>query len=60
MNAAPAAAWEATLRLRRRTGLMVTLGLLLFGVVWLAHLSYASLSPPTDNIEQLIWLHSLE
>lgn len=59
-NAAPAAMWEATLRLRRRAGLMVTLGLLLFGVAWLAHLSYTSLSPPTDNIEQLIWLHSLE
>jgi 4-amino-4-deoxy-L-arabinose transferase-like glycosyltransferase len=59
-SAAPVAAWEATLRLRRRAGLMVTLGLLLFGAVWLAHLSYTSLSPPTDNIEQLIWLHSLE
>ena len=34
--------------------------LLLFGAVWLAHLSYTSLSPPTDNIEQLTWVGALE
>lgn len=28
--------------------------------VWLTHLSSTSLSPPTDNIEQLNWVHSLE
>src|SRR5438132_872900 len=39
---------------------MVALGLLLFAAVWLSHLSYTSLSPPADNIEQLTWLHSLE
>lgn len=43
-----------------RPGVPVALGLLLFGVVWLTHLSYTSLSPPTDNIEQLTWVHSLE
>ncbi len=35
-------------------------GLLLFAAVWLVHLAYTSLSPPTDNIEQLTWLHSIE
>ena len=37
--------------------------LLLFGVfgsVWLWHLSSVALSPPVDNIEQLVWMHSLE
>ena len=48
------------LRSRDNAGLMVAAGLLLFAAVWLAHLSYTSLSPPTDNIEQLTWLHSLE
>ena len=43
-----------------RPGVLVTFGLLLFGVVWLTHLSFTSLSPPTDNIEQLTWVHSLE
>ena len=48
------------LRSRDNAGLMVAAGLLMFAAVWLAHLSYTSLSPPTDNIEQLTWLHSLE
>ena len=39
---------------------MILLGLLLFAAVWLPHLAYTSLSPPTDNIEQLNWVHSLE
>lgn len=34
--------------------------LLLFAAVWLAHLFTTSLSPPTDNIEQLIWMQALE
>jgi 4-amino-4-deoxy-L-arabinose transferase-like glycosyltransferase len=38
----------------------VALTLLVFGIVWLALLSFVSLSPPTDNIEQLTWVHSLE
>ena len=39
---------------------LVSLILSMFGIVWLAHLSYTSLSPPTDNIEQLTWVGSLE
>lgn len=39
---------------------LVALLLLSFGIIWLAHLSYVSLSPPTDNIEQLTWVNSLE
>ena len=38
----------------------VALTLLVFGLAWLALLSFVSLSPPTDNIEQLTWVHSLE
>ena len=45
---------------RARPGLWVTLGLLGFAAVWLAHLASTSLAPPTDNIEQLTWVHSLE
>ena len=54
------AAWLVRQRARGRPGLWVTLGLLMFAAVWLAHLSRTSLSPPTDNIEQLTWVHSLE
>ena len=43
-----------------RPGWMILLGLLLFAAVWLLHLALTSLSPPTDNIEQLNWVHSLE
>lgn len=43
-----------------RPGWLVALGLLLFAAVWLPHLAITSLSPPTDNIEQLNWVHSLE
>ena len=39
---------------------LVSLILLIFGIVWLTHLSYTSLSAPTDNIEQLTWVGSLE
>ena len=42
------------------SGRAVALGLLLFGVVWLVNLGYTSLSPPVDNIEQLIWVRALE
>lgn len=48
------------LRLALHPGVAVTVTLLLFGAVWLALLSYTSLSPPTDNIEQLTWVHSME
>jgi 4-amino-4-deoxy-L-arabinose transferase-like glycosyltransferase len=33
---------------------------LVFAMIWLALLSYTSLTPPADNIEQLTWLNSLE
>lgn len=34
--------------------------LIAFGGVWLCLLSYTSLTPPADNIEQLTWVASLE
>ena len=43
-----------------RPAWLVSLILLIFGIVWLTHLSYTSLTPPTDNIEQLTWVGSLE
>lgn len=46
--------------LRSPSGWWVAAGLLLFGAVWLAHLGHVSLSPPTDNIEQLTWVRSLQ
>ena len=39
---------------------LVSVILLVFGIVWLTHLACTSLSPPTDNIEQLTWVRSLE
>jgi 4-amino-4-deoxy-L-arabinose transferase-like glycosyltransferase len=48
---------------RRRidfTGLEVFTGMLLFAAIWLGVLSFISLSPPVDNIEQLTWVRSLE
>lgn len=50
----------ARLRQDNDAGATVALGLFLFAAVWLLHLSYTSLSPPTDNIEQLTWVHSIE
>lgn len=47
----------------RRTGYSraeVTLGLVVFAVVWLSVLAGTSLSVPVDNIEQLTWVRSLE
>ena len=41
-------------------GWTVAVGLMLFGVVWLLHLNATALSAPVDNIEQLIWVRSLE
>jgi Dolichyl-phosphate-mannose-protein mannosyltransferase len=54
------ALWVQELRLADRSGWTVGVGLVLFAAIWLVHLSYTSLSPPTDNIEQLTWVHSLE
>ena len=47
-------------RVRLSPAALVSVILVMFGIVWLTHLSYASLSPPTDNIEQLTWVGSLE
>lgn len=44
---------------RLRTA-FVALGLLLFAAIWLLQLSHASLTPPSDNIEQLTWVHALQ
>jgi 4-amino-4-deoxy-L-arabinose transferase-like glycosyltransferase len=38
----------------------VALGLALFAGIWLTHLAHASLVPPVDDIEQLLWVRSLE
>lgn len=35
-------------------------GLAAFGVAWLWHLGSVALSPPMDNIEQLVWARSLQ
>jgi 4-amino-4-deoxy-L-arabinose transferase-like glycosyltransferase len=51
---------QPALRGRLRPGWLITLLLLLFAAVWLPHLALTSLSPPTDNIEQLNWVHSLQ
>lgn len=50
----------AAARLQAPTGARVALGLAVFAVVWLLHLSATSLSPPVDNIEQLTWVRSLQ
>lgn len=41
-------------------GLFLAVALVLFALLWLALLSWMALSPPTDNIEQLTWVRSLE
>lgn len=60
----PLGALPAGLRAARRYGLPapwgVGLGLLLFAAIWLTHLAYASLAPPVDLIEQLLWSGSLD
>lgn len=52
------------LRAARRDGLPTSLGvgvgLLFFAAIWISHLTYASLVPPVDVIEQLVWSGSLE
>lgn len=46
---------------RWRSPLAATLALLLvFGAVWLLLLANAAVTPPMDNIEQTIWLRSLQ
>jgi 4-amino-4-deoxy-L-arabinose transferase-like glycosyltransferase len=50
---------DASAKVGVRTGLLVGLGLLLFAAAWLLDLSLTSLSPPTDNIEQLTWVRAI-
>jgi len=45
---------------RLRPGIRVALGLLAFAAIWLSHLALVSLAPPTDDIEQLTWVRSLQ
>lgn len=42
------------------SGAWVVALLAVFAAVWLPHLAQSSLVPPTDNIEQLTWVRSLE
>ncbi|MDQ2778619.1 MAG: glycosyltransferase family 39 protein [Pseudomonadota bacterium] len=42
-----------------RPGRVVGWCLLAFAAVWLVDLNATSLSPPTDNIEQLTWVHAI-
>lgn len=44
----------------RLSGAWVIALLALFAAIWLPHLAQSSLVPPTDNIEQLTWVRSLE
>lgn len=42
-------------------GLMALVPLLMvFAWLWLGHLGSVALAPPADNIEQLVWMHSLQ
>lgn len=45
---------------RRRPSEAVLLGLALFAALWLPELSWSSLTPPFDNLEQLAWSQSLQ
>lgn len=42
------------------SGTQVVVGLVVFALVWLGELSYISLTPPADDLEQLTWVRSLE
>ncbi|MCE1250683.1 MAG: glycosyltransferase family 39 protein [Comamonadaceae bacterium] len=41
-------------------GTGVLLLLALYGLVWALLYAFTTLSPPVDNVEQLVWLHSME
>src|SRR4249920_2024958 len=45
---------------QQRTPAYVIAGLLAFAFVWLLHLGQTSFAAPVDNIEQLVWVRSLE
>ena len=38
----------------------VALALVVFAIIWISTISFTSLSPPVDNMEQLTWVRSLE
>jgi 4-amino-4-deoxy-L-arabinose transferase-like glycosyltransferase len=59
-RSAHAATHTAPLSEPVRSGLWVAAGLLVFAAVWLSYLAHDSLAPPTDDIEQLTWVRSLE
>ncbi|NMK47487.1 glycosyltransferase family 39 protein [Achromobacter sp. Bel] len=47
-------------RTARIEGWKIGVGLLVFALCWLLLLDRGALAPPTDNIEQLTWVRSLE
>ncbi|MEN5066683.1 glycosyltransferase family 39 protein [Achromobacter aegrifaciens] len=51
---------EVTKRAFRPEGWWIGLGMAVFALAWLTLLDKAALAPPTDNIEQLTWVRSLE
>ena len=48
------------MRAARLEGWAIGVGLLVFALCWLPLLDRGALAPPTDNIEQLTWVRSLE
>lgn len=52
--------WSSRTNILLQRRMPVLLLSLLFAGAWLAHLDAVALTPPADNIEQLIWVHSLE
>lgn len=59
-TAAPISEWSTWPSACPSPAALVGVILVMFGIVWLSMLSYTSLSPPIDNIEQLSWIGSLE
>ena len=63
-RAAPAArereVKEVAERASRSEGWRIGAGMAVFALAWLTLLDRAALAPPTDNIEQLTWVRSLE
>ena len=51
---------EVAERAFRPEGWRIAAGMAVFALAWLTLLDGAALAPPTDNIEQLTWVRSLE